>query len=414
MNYNVESIENMFYNIIGDVMERIIFHIDVNNAFLSWTAVKLLNEGYPVDIRNVPSIIGGDESKRHGIVLAKSPVAKKYGIVTAETLYQARKKCPSLKTYSSDYKYYKEMSSKLFNYVSNFSPDIEKFSIDECFVDMSGTHYLYDDLISLAYKMKDEIYSKFGFTVNIGIGNNKLCAKMASDFEKPNKVHTLFMNEIKDKMWPLPINDLFMVGKKTSEKLVKMGLKTIGNVANCDPNFLTKEFKSFGVEIWNHANGIDDSIVDSSVSLNKSVSVSLTLDHDSDDIDYLKKVLLKQVDDVGRSLRRKKLYATVVTVTYKTFDFASYSKQITLENAICSNKEIYDSVIDILYKSWNFEKIRNIGIRLSGLVEEKIVQNDLFNQNNGDYDKVQFALDKIKDKYGSDIINPASLLQKKE
>ena len=306
------------------------------------------------------------------------------------------------------------MSSKLFNYVSNFSPDIEKFSIDECFVDMSGTHYLYDDLISLAYKMKDEIYSKFGFTVNIGIGNNKLCAKMASDFEKPNKVHTLFMNEIKDKMWPLPINDLFMVGKKTSEKLVKMGLKTIGNVANCDPNFLTKEFKSFGVEIWNHANGIDDSIVDSSVSLNKSVSVSLTLDHDSDDIDYLKKVLLKQVDDVGRSLRRKKLYATVVTVTYKTFDFASYSKQITLENAICSNKEIYDSVIDILYKSWNFEKIRNIGIRLSGLVEEKIVQNDLFNQNNGDYDKVQFALDKIKDKYGSDIINPASLLQKKE
>ena len=404
----------MFYNVIGDIMERIIFHIDVNNAFLSWTAVKLLNEGYPIDIRTIPSVIGGDEDKRHGIVLAKSPVAKKYGIVTAETLYQARKKCPTLKTYPPDYNFYKEMSSKMFNYISNYSPDIEKFSIDECFVDMSGTHYLYNDLISLAYRIKDEIYSKFGFTVNIGIGNNKLCAKMASDFEKPNKVHTLFSNEIKDKMWPLPISALFMVGRKTSDKLIKMGYSTIGDVANSDPQIFTKIFKSLGIELWNHANGIDDSIVDSTISLNKSVSVSLTLVHDSDDIDYLKKILLKQTDEVGRSLRRKKLYATVVTVTYKTFDFVSYSKQITLENAICSNKEIYDSVIDILYKSWNFEKIRNIGIRLSGLVEDKIVQNDLFNQNNSDCDKVQFALDKIKDKYGSDIINPASLLQKKE
>ncbi len=395
-------------------MDRVIFHIDVNNAFLSWTAVKLLSEGYPIDIRTISSVIGGDEDKRHGIVLAKSPVAKRFGIVTAETLYQARKKCPNVKVYPPNYHYYREMSDKMFNYISKYSPDVERFSIDECFVDMSGMHYIYDDLITLAYKIKDEIYKLFGFTVNIGIANNKLCAKMASDFEKPNKVHTLFNNEIKTKMWPLPINDLFMVGKKTSEKLTKMGYKTIGDVAKANPTLLVKEFKNLGMELWNHANGIDDSIVDSSVSVNKSISVSLTLDHDSDDIDYLKKILLKQVDDIGRSLRRKKLYATVVTVTFKTYDFVSYSKQITIENPICSNNEIYDYVIDILYKSWNFEKIRNIGIRLSGLVEEKIIQNDIFNSNGSDNDKVQFALDKIKDKYGSNIINPASLLEKKE
>ena len=317
----------MFYNYFGDDMERIIFHIDVNNAFLSWTAVKLLNEGYPIDIRTIPSVIAGDEASRHGIVLAKSPVAKKYGIVTAETLYQARKKCPQVKTFPVDRDYYHEMSSKMFDYISSYSPDVEKFSIDECFVDMSLTHYLYDDLIKIAYKIKDEIYSKFGFTVNVGIGNNKLCAKMASDFEKPNKVHTLFLDEIESKMWPLPIDDLFMVGKKTSAKLKKMGFNTIGDVAKSNPNLLIKEFKNFGMDIWNKANGIDDSPVDSNISLNKSISVSWTLDHDSDDIEYLKRTLLKQVDEVGRSLRRHNLFTTVVAVTFKTFDFKTFSKQ---------------------------------------------------------------------------------------
>ncbi len=396
-------------------MERVIFHIDVNNAFLSWTAVKLLKDGYKIDIRTIPSVIGGDEEKRHGIVLAKSPVAKKFGIVTAETLYQARKKCPSVKVYPPDYHYYSEMSKKMFEYISQYSPDIEKFSIDECFVDMSGTHYLYDNLIDLAYKIKDEIHSKFGFTVNVGIGNNKLCAKMASDFEKPDKVHTLFDNEIKEKMWPLPVNDLLFVGKKTSAKLIQMGFNTIGDVAQANPQLLTKEFKTYGMEIWNRANGIDDSIVDSSTHKHKSISVSWTLEKDSDDIDLIKKVLLKQVDEVGRSLRRQNMYATVVAVTIKTYDFVSFSKQISLSNPINSNDEIYDAVLNVLYKAWNFELIRNIGVRLSNLTENRVLQNELFEENNksDNKEKVQKAIDKIKDKYGSDIINPASLLDKK-
>lgn len=404
----------MFYNLFGGVMKRIIFHIDVNNAFLSWTAVKLLSEGYPIDIRTIPSVIGGDEQKRHGIVLAKSPVAKKYGIVTPETLYSARKKCPDLKVFPGDYAYYSKMSRKMIKYISSYSPDLEQFSIDECFLDLTGTHYLYDNIIDLAYKIKDEIYSMFGFTVNIGIGNNKLCAKMASDFEKPNKVHTLFMEEIESKMWPLPIEDLFMVGKKTSDKLRKMGFNTIGDVARCNPNILIKEFKTVGMDLWNRANGIDDSIVDSSVYENKSISVSWTLDHDSDDIDFIKSVLLKQVDEVGRSLRKKKKYATVIAVTFKTYDFVSFSKQCSLSYPVKSNDDIYNEAIKILYKAWNFEKIRNIGIRLSGFTDEKIIQHDLFEDRNNENDeKVQDAVDKIKDKYGSNIIIPASLLDKK-
>lgn len=396
-------------------MDRIIFHIDVNNAFLSWTAVKLLKEGYPIDIRTIPSVISGDEASRHGIVLAKSPVAKKYGIVTAETLYQARKKCPSVQTFPLDREFYHEMSSKMFQYISNYSPDVEKFSIDECFVDMSGMHYLYDDVISLAYKIKNEIYEKFGFTVNIGIANNKLCAKMASDFEKPNKVHTLFKEEISTKMWPLPIDDLFMVGKKTSEKLKKMGYLTIGDVAKANPDLLVKTFKNMGIDIWNRANGYDDSEVISTISESKSISVSWTIDHDSDDIDFIKSILLKQVDEVGRSLRRKKLYASVVAVTFKTSDFVSFSKQCSLAYPINSNDDIYDNVIKLLYKVWNFEKIRNIGIRLSNFSHERILQNDIFDNSSSsiEKEKVQAVVDKIKDKYGSSIINPASLLDKK-
>lgn len=404
----------MFYNLSGDTMERIIFHIDVNNAFLSWTAVKLLAEGYKTDIRKIPSIIGGDESSRHGIVLAKSPIAKKYGIKTAETIYSARKKCQNLKVFSPDMEYYKKMSKKMIDYISNYSPDLEQFSIDECFLDLTGTTYLYDNILSLAYKIKDEINEKFGFTVNIGIGNNKLCAKMASDFEKPNKVHTLYKNEIENKMWPLPIEDLFMVGKKTAIKLKKMGFYTIGDVAKSDCNRLIREFKSFGNTIYEMANGIDNSIVNSTISQNKSISTSLTLSKDTDDILLLKKVLLKQVDEIGRALRKKNLYATVVAVTFKTSDFVSFSKQCSTDFPINSNDAIYDKVINLLYKSWNFEKIRNIGIRISGFTDKRVAQTSLFESENNDIanEKIQAVLDSIKDKYGSDIINPASLLGK--
>lgn len=398
-------------------MPRIIFHIDVNNAFLSWTAVKLLNEGYPIDIREIPSIIGGDESTRHGIVLAKSPVAKKFGIKTAETIYMARKKCPNLKVYPSDMAYYREMSKKMIEYISSYSPDLEQFSIDECFLDLTGTKYLYDDIIGLAYKIKDEIYSKFGFTVNIGIANNKLCAKMASDFLKPNKVHTLFDNEVETKMWPLPIDDLFMVGRKTAEKLKKMGFNTIGDVAHSDPKKLIKEFKSFGSVIYERANGIDSSLVDSTISQNKSISVSWTLEKDTDDISKIKKILLKQVDEVGRSLRKNNFFATVVAITFKTSDFVSFSRQTSLNFPINSNDDIYDTVLNLLYKAWNFEKIRNIGIRLSGFTDTRIAQNSLFDNSSdktANNEKIQEVLDSIKNKYGTDIINPASLLENKK
>jgi len=391
-------------------LEKVIFHIDVNNAFLSWTAVKLLNEGYEIDIRNIPSIIGGDESKRHGIVLAKSPVAKKYGIKTAETIYSAKKKCPDLMIFPPEHEYYNDISKKLFDYLSNYSPDLEQTSVDECFLDVSNTKYLYNNLIDLAYKIKNEIYEKFGFTVNIGIANSKLCAKMASDFEKPNKVHTLFENEIKSKMWPLNVNDLFMVGKKTSEKLEMLGIKTIGDLARTDINFLKRHFKSYGVTMWEYANGIDNSKVIAFEEANKCISVSETFEVDVDNINRLKKVLLEQSEKVARQLREQRKFTSTIAVTIKTYDFKSFSKQQKLDNVTDVTEEIYINVEKLFDNFWDGTKIRNLGIRLSNFVDNCDRQLSLFDKFDENEHKFQKTLDNINDKYGNGSVMPASLL----
>lgn len=242
--------------------EKIIFHIDVNNAFLSWSAVYLLKNGYRCDIRKIPSVIGGDEKQRRGIVLAKSPIAKKYGIKTAETLYEAKRKCPAVQIFKPNHKWYSEKSSELFAYLSNYSPVLEKFSIDECFIDMTGTNYLYKDYEKLAYEIKEDIKKKFGYTVNIGIANNKLCAKMASDFEKPDKVHTLYKDEIKEKLWPLDVGDLFMCGKKSKEILNSMKIFTIKDLAYANEKLLEKKFKSQAKYLKEASWGIDLSKVE--------------------------------------------------------------------------------------------------------------------------------------------------------
>ena len=205
-------------------MERQILHVDVNNAFLSWTAVEMLKEGSKIDIRQIPAIIGGDESKRSGIVLAKSPKAKEFGIKTAETIYQAKMKCPNIQIYPSNFTIYKKYSNQLYNLLLEYTDKIERFSIDECFLDM--THYLMNDtLLNKGKEINKRVKEELGFTVNVGVAHNKLLAKMASDFTKPDRVHTLFEDEIPTKMWTLPISELFMIGKKTVPKLYNMQLE---------------------------------------------------------------------------------------------------------------------------------------------------------------------------------------------
>ena len=393
--------------------ERIIFHIDVNNAFLSWTATLLLNQGYKQDIRKIPSIIGGDEKQRHGIVLAKSPIAKRFGVVTAEPIYQAKKKCPSLQIYPPNYNWYSSQSKKLFEYLSQYSPILEQYSIDECFLDMTGTNYLYKDYIELAHKIKDEIKSKFGFTVNIGIANNKLCAKMASDFEKPDKVHTLFKDEVQEKLWPLDVGELFMVGKSSKESLNKLNIHTIYDLAHADERILEKNFKAQARYMKEASWGIDNSKVEPRSDKRESISTTETLSHDYTDPDKLIEILFRQTEDVARQLRKQGEYAATVAVIFKNNQFVTYSAQAKLKIPTNNSKDIYKLVVDIFTKNYKQDPIRLIGVRLADFTNKKESQLTLFDNEEStetvENEDFQKTIDNINSKFGKSIVAPASL-----
>lgn len=385
-------------------MSRIIFHVDVNNAFLSWSAVKLLKEGYDKDIRMIPAIIAGDEELRHGIVLAKSPIAKKYGVVTAETIYQAKKKCPNLEVYPADYEFYMEESRKFYHYLLSYTPNVEKASVDECYMDLSDTKYLYDDILKLAYKIKNEIKENFGFTVNVGIANNKLCAKMASDFEKPDKVHTLFDYEIESKMWSLPVGDLLFIGKSSVKELLSLGIKTIGDLANADVNILEKKFKNRARDMIMAAKGIDNSKVIVDYGPNKCISISRTLKEDTLDYQLLKSILLNMSNTVGLRARKMNLYANTIAITYKTSSFKSYSHQVKLINSVNKTMDIYHEILKLFDNIPKNEKIRSIGIRLDGLNPKGDEQISIFEKKD---DGLQKLMDDINSKYQNTILMPA-------
>lgn len=237
-------------------MERLILHIDVNNAFLSWTAVERLKSGEELDIRTIPALIGGNEKERKGVVLAKSQLAKQFGIKTGEPLYFARKKCPEVQVFPCDFEVYKKYSKAMIEIFKQYTEKIEQFSIDECFLDMTYFLLKNETIEQKAQQISKNIKEKLGFTVNIGIAHNKLLAKMASDFEKPDKIHTLYEEEIPKKMWPLPVSELLMVGRKSIPKLEKMGIKTIGDLAKTDEKILIRKFRKtwktdMGICKWN-------------------------------------------------------------------------------------------------------------------------------------------------------------------
>ena len=387
-------------------MERIIMHIDVNNAFLSWTAVDLLNKGYKVDIRKEVSVIGGDETKRRGIVLAKSIPAKKEGIQTAETLYIARKKCPRLKIYSPNYELYKTMSNNLFSYLKKYTSDIEIVSIDECFLDYGKVKRIYGDEIKFVYKIKNEIYNLYGFTVNIGIANNKLCAKMASDFTKPNKVHTLFSNEVKEKMWPLYIGDLYGIGKKSAEKLVKIGICKIEDLALSTKEKLYPYFKNQSSYMINIANGIDDSEVISEISNPKCISETYTLLYDYDDINEINKELKRITESITNDLKKTKRYTSVIAVIIRDKYFKTNTHQLKLKNATDNKDEIYEVVKKLFKESWDETPIRLIGVRLDSLSNSNDYQISLFEniEEKVKDEKINKTIGELKKKFGDNII----------
>lgn len=393
-------------------MDRIILHIDVNNAFLSWSAVWMLKNGYNKDIRNRYAVIAGDESQRRGIVLAKSGLCKKRGVKTADPIYLARRKCPYLEVYPPKFEVYKKFSDMMYKYLCNYTNIIERYSIDECFLDYTGSINLFGDPVKVAYRIKDDIYKKFGFTVNVGVGNNKLLAKMASDFEKPNKVHTLFSNEIEKKMFPLPIEDLFMIGKASSKKLREMGITTIGELAKTDEDVLVRKFKQMGKMMHEYANGIDNSEVMYEREQMKSISNSTVLPYNYHDIEMIKNVIHSLSNEIGKKLRNNKLYADTVGIWFKYTYFDKVSRQIKLDNSISNDEDIYSNAFSIFNSIWNHEDgIRSICVFVSGLSSERKLQLSLFDditRKDEDDNNLQDVIDDLRDKFGDNVIGFAN------
>ena len=366
-------------------MSRIIFHIDVNSAFLSWSAVKLCMQGKP-DIRLIPSVVSGDPNDRRSIITAASIPAKKLGIKVPIPLSMALRMCPSLVIVRGDWEWYKQCSEGFIAICRSYSPVLQQFSIDECFIDMS-LRCTQENAVAVATQLKDQVKSQLGFTVNVGIGSNKLLAKMASDFEKPDKVHTLWSEEVQTKMWLLPVRDLLWVGKKTEERLTAYGIKTIGQLAALGMGSLTRLVgQKFANQLHENANGRDDSPVETEVAEAKSYSAERTFPKDLVDPKDIDKALFNVACIVAHRIRRDDFRASCVSMFVKYKDFSVAQKQTTLEQPSDVTAIILNAARKMLTEVWDgVTPIRQVGLGVSRLTHESAVQMSLFEDPKMEY-----------------------------
>jgi DNA polymerase-4 len=393
-------------------MDNLIFHIDVNSAFLSWEAVYRLHiRGEKTDLRDIPSAVGGDIKKRHGIILARSTPAKKYGVRTGDTINDALKLCPNLVLVDPHYDLYESCSEAFMEILREFSPCVEPYSVDEAFCDMTGTVGLYGSAVVAATFMKDKIYNELGFTVNVGISTNKILAKMASDLKKPNLVHTLFPDEI-EKMWRLPVGDLFFVGPATRRKLHALGIHTIGELANTDLDILRSHFKKHGEVIYSFANGIDVSVVEEEAPPNKGYGNSTTIPFDVDDGSTAKMVLLSLAEKVCTRLRTDAAMATVVAVSIVDTYFRHASHQMQLFSPSNITNEIYRAASRLFDELWDGSPIRQLGVHTSKIIRgDSSKQINIFDMNRYEkLSKLDVAVDTIRERYGEDSVKRAIFL----
>ena len=393
-------------------MNKVIFHIDVNSAYLSWSAADMLQKGYEIDIRNIPSVIGGNERSRNGIVLAKSVPAKKYNIKTGETLRDAFKKCPSLVSFLPNYSLYMKASTEMFKIINEFSPIVQRFSIDECFLDYTNMEHHFGSPLDGAFLIKEKIKKELGFTVNIGISNNKILAKMASGFKKPDNIHTLYKEELPFKLWHLPVNELFMVGSKTNKKLNSLGINTIGDLATAKENILYSHLKSHGLLIKNYANGIDDSIVKkSNQPIVKGMGNSTTIPFDVESKDIAYKVILSLVENISMRLRNSSLNTNLVGITIGYNNFLHKSHQKKLDISTDSTNIIYCISKNLFDELWDKTPIRKISIRVSELCNNEYTQISIFEDSMLlKYKAIDSSIDEIRKKFGNASIYRASFL----
>lgn len=383
----------------------IIFHIDANSAYLSWTAVKLLQHGYHQDIRQCNAVIAGDPANRHGIILAKSLSAKRHGIHTGDSLFQARQKCPDLLVFPPDYNLYMDCSEAMFQLLNEYSDLVQRYSIDECFLDYSQSRLYHGDPVTAACQLKNRIHQELGFTVNIGIGPNKLLAKMAGELQKPDMVHTLWTEEIEKKMWPLPVEELFMCGRASARKLRAININSIGDLAKTDPVHLKALLKSHGLLLWNYANGVCDEKVTLNAEIQqKGVSNSITTKRDLTTPAEAEMVLLALTERTGLRLRKLGCVTDLVGISLRTSSFTNAGHQRKLPCTTDSTSEIYGIASQLLQESWKGDPLRQLGVSVSHLSSKRDQQLSMFQEDTQREERIDQTVDAIRRRFGDTAI----------
>lgn len=396
-------------------MQKVIFLVDMNAFFIGCEVTR------NPSLVGIPAAVAGDPQKRTGIILAANYEARSYGIKTAMVLHEALKLCPDLTLVPPDHGFYGRKSDNVMNLLSNYTPVMEQNSIDEAWLDMTGSQGLFGKPWDAAKQIMNEIKDSLGLWCSIGIAENKFLAKMAAEMKKPLGITEIWPHDIQHKLWPLPVKDMYGVGVKTSEKLNHLGIKTIGDLAKSDLNTIIKVLGKVGNEIYLHANGIDTSIVlartDDDI---KSIGREKTLSEDITDIEKARIVLMELADDIGMSVRRQNKEGRTIHVTLKYSNFCSITRQATIA-ATSATREIYEVGCRLLEQNWSkSHPVRLIGISISGFGESEFSEQlSLFDQmqvsiktdKNKQIDK---AMDKIRNKYGSEKITIAALVKQEK
>ena len=384
-----------------------VMHVDANSAYLSWTAVDLLEKGYPLDVRTVPAAIAGNPEDRHGIILAKSIPAKKYKIGTGEALYQSKQRCPELLVFPPDYDLYLSCSEAMYKILQEYSPVIQRYSVDECFVDFDHCERRFGRPEDVAFEIKERIKRELGFTVNVGVGTNKLLAKMAGELQKPDMVHTILgQAELQEKLWPLAVGELFMVGRASAKKLRSININTIGDLACSEPVLLRSLLKSHGQLIWEYANGIDhDRVTPNDQVIQKGLSNSMTIKYDIVDKREAENYLLSLTDRVAARLRRCQCKASLIGIAVKTNGFVRCTHQIQLPFFTDDTTKIYRYACSLFEECWKGEPVRQLGIRLSEFTRKDEYQLSLFDVRQLEEDEaLNRVVDQIRDRFGQTSI----------
>ena len=359
-------------------MPRIVFHIDVNSAFLSWSAKQVLEQGYKVDIRDIVCVVGVEEIRK-GFCIACSIPAKKLWIKAPMRISDARKIYPGLKVAPPDYEYYKKCSDEMMDILKKKFELFQQYSIDECFVEYTEEMQENDwDPVKVANEIREYIKKKCWFTVNIGIWNNKFLAKMASDFEKPDKVHTLFIDEIETKLWPLPIKDLFGCWRETEPKLKKLWIQTIWDLAKLDKAVLKARLWNQGAMLSDFSHGIDNSKVENNYNDRKCIWASSITKVDTKDSNFIYSFYEGFAAELAIALKDRNLAWDRVTVHVRYTDFSYKSHQRKLNNPINTPEELYNYAIELFNELWNKQEVNLVGLTISWLQDAKFKQNGLF------------------------------------